>query len=91
MKAYLQAFVNFEQNDWAQLLPITKFTYNNAKIASTGHTPFELNCGYHPCISYAKDFDFRLKSRTIEELSSEFWELMIVYQQNLYYVQEFQK
>ncbi len=43
MKAYLQAFVNFEQDHWARLLPIAEFAYNNVKNASTGHTPFELN------------------------------------------------
>ncbi len=48
IKAYLQFFVNFEQSDWARLLLMAEFTYNNAKNASTGHTPFELNCGYHP-------------------------------------------
>ena len=47
MEAYLRAFVNLEQNDWACLLPIAEFTYNNAKNASTGHTLFELNCGFH--------------------------------------------
>ncbi len=47
MEAYLQAFVNFEQDNWARLLLITKFTYNNAKNTSTGYTPFELNCGYY--------------------------------------------
>ena len=47
MEAYLRAFVNFEQNDWARLLPMAEFAYINAKNASTGHTPFELNCGYH--------------------------------------------
>ncbi len=47
MEAYLRAFGNFEQNDWARLLPMAKFAYNNAKSASTGHTPFKLNCGYH--------------------------------------------
>ena len=52
MKAYLQAFINFEQNDWAKLLPMTEFAYNDTKNASTGHTPFELNCGYHPWMSY---------------------------------------
>ena len=41
MEVYLQAFVNFEQNDWARLLPIAEFAYNNAKNASTGYTPFE--------------------------------------------------
>ncbi len=47
MKAYLRAFVNYEQNDWARLLPMAEFSYNNAKNASTGHPPFEVNCGYH--------------------------------------------
>ena len=47
IKAYVGAFVNFEQNDWVRLLPMAKFAYNNAKNASTSHTPFELNCGYY--------------------------------------------
>ena len=51
MDAYFWAFVNFEQNDWARLLPIAEFAYNNAKNASTGFTSFELNCGYHPRVS----------------------------------------
>ena len=55
MKAYLQAFVNFELNNWARLLPIAEFVDNNPKNASTSHTPFELNCGYHPRMSYEKD------------------------------------
>ena len=48
MEAYLQAFVNFEQNDWARLLPMAEFTYNNAKNTSTDYMFFELNCGYYP-------------------------------------------
>lgn len=47
MKAYLWAFVNFEQNDWPRLLPMAEFAYNNDKNASASHTPFELNCNYH--------------------------------------------
>ena len=47
MEVYLQAFVNFKQNNWARLLPMAKFTYNNTKNVSTGHTPFELNYGYY--------------------------------------------
>ena len=30
IEAYPQVFVNFEQNDWARLLPIVDFAYNNA-------------------------------------------------------------
>ena len=71
MEAYLQAFVNFEQNDWAQLLPMAEFAYNNAKNANIGHTSFELNCGYHPYVSYEEDLDPCSKSRTVKEPLSE--------------------
>ena len=69
MEAYLQVFVNFEQNDWVWFLPIAEFAYNNAKNVSTGHSLFKLNCGYHPRISYKKDLDPHSKSKTTEELS----------------------
>ena len=57
MKAYFQAFVNFEENDWARFLPMAEFAKNNAKNASTCHTPFELNRGYHPQMLYEEDVD----------------------------------
>ena len=47
MEAYLRVFMNWEQNNWARLLLITEFAYNNSKNASTGHTLFELDCNYH--------------------------------------------
>ena len=71
MEAYLQAFVNFEQNDWARLLLMAKFAYNKAKNASTKFTSFELNCGYYPRVFYEKEFDPRLQSKTAKELSSK--------------------
>ena len=91
MKAYLRAFVNFEQNDRARLFLITEFAYNNAKNASNGHTLFKLNCGYHPCVSYEEDLDPRSKSKTVEELSSELRELIAICKQNLYHAQNLQK
>ena len=51
IETYLWAFINFEQNDWPKLLPIAEFAYNNGKNTRTGHTPFELNHGYHPQMS----------------------------------------
>ena len=91
MKVYFRAFVNFKQNDWARLLLMAEFTYNNAKNASTDHISFELNCGYHPCVFYEKDFDLHSKSKTVEEISSELQELMAMCQQNLHHTQELQK
>ena len=72
---------------------MAEFAYKNAKNASTGYTPFKLNCGYHLCVSYKKEeiFDLRSKSKTIKELSSKLQELMIICQQNLYHIQELQK
>ena len=78
MEAYLRAFVNFKQNDWAWFLPMTEFVYNNAKNASISHISFELNCGYHPCVSYEEDLDSCSKSKTAKELSSKLRELMTV-------------
>ena len=86
MEAYLRAFVNFEQNDWARFLPMAEFAYNNAKNASTGYTPFELNCSYHPQMSYKEDVDSCFQSKSADKLLVELIEMMIVCRENLYHV-----
>ena len=57
---------------------MAEFAYNNAKNASTGHTPFELNCGYHPWVSYEEDIDLCSKSKLADELSAKLRELITV-------------
>ncbi|KIN99391.1 hypothetical protein M404DRAFT_30448 [Pisolithus tinctorius Marx 270] len=42
---------NYQQDNWADLLPLSKFAYNNAPSATTGVSPFFTNKGYHPNIS----------------------------------------
>ena len=56
---------------------MVEFAYNNAKNTSTGHTSFELNCGYHSWISYKKNVDFYSQSKSADELSAGLRELMI--------------
>ena len=85
MEAYLQALMNFEQNDWARLLPIAKFAYNNAKNSSTGHTLFELNCGYHLCVSFEDDTNPRSQSKSVDKLSVELQDLMTICRENLHH------
>ena len=58
MEAYFQAFANFKQNDWAQLLLMAEFAYTNVINASIGYTLFELNCGYHLYVSYKENLNF---------------------------------
>ena len=91
MDAYLRAFVNFEQNDWARLLPMAEFTYNNAKNANTSYALFKLNYSYHPQMSYEEDVDSRSQSKLADKLSAELRELIIVYRENLHHAQKLQK
>ena len=67
---------------------MAEFAYNNAKSLSTGHTPFELNYGYHLCVFFKKNTDPCSQSKSIDELLVELQDLIIVYQKNLYYAQE---
>src|SRR5258705_299201 len=48
LEQYLQVYTNYQQDDWVMLLPMAKFTYNNAINAMTGVSPFFANKGYHP-------------------------------------------
>ncbi len=91
IEAYLRAFVNWEQDNWARLLPIVEFAYNNTKNAGTGHTPFKLNCSYHSKVSFEEDVDPRSRSHSANKLAEELKELIKVYCQNLLYAQELQK
>lgn len=50
---------------------MVEFAYNKIKNASTGDMPFELNCGYYPCVFYKKDVDPQLKSKSAEKLFPE--------------------
>ena len=70
---------------------MAEFTYNNAKNASTGYTPFELNCGYHLRMSYKEEVDSHSKSKSGDDLSTELRELMIVCRENLHHAQELHK
>jgi hypothetical protein len=45
IKAYLQLFINYEMDNWVQLLPMAKFAYNNAVTQATRISPFFPNYG----------------------------------------------
>ena len=50
LEQYLQVYCNYQQNNWSDLLPLVKFTYNNPLNAMMGLTLFYANKGYHPSI-----------------------------------------
>ena len=70
---------------------MAEFAYNNAKNASTGHIPFELNCGYHLRILYKEEVDPHFKSKSADKLSAELRELIFVCRKTLHHTQELQK
>jgi hypothetical protein len=47
VEKFLRMFMNFQQDDWVNWLPLAEFTYNNAVHEATGQTPFFLNKGRH--------------------------------------------
>jgi transposase InsO family protein len=48
LELYLRIFTNHRQTDWADLLSLAEFCYNDREHSSTGHSPFYLNTGQHP-------------------------------------------
>ena len=48
LKQYLRAYVNYQQDDWMDLLPIAEFEANSSLNASTGVAPFLATKGYIP-------------------------------------------
>ena len=53
IEQYLQLFINYRQDDWADWLSIAEFSYNNRAHTSTNHSPFYLNYGRQPRSSFA--------------------------------------
>ena len=70
---------------------MAEFAYNNAKNASTSYTLFEINCRYHPRVSYKKNLDFYSKSKSAKEISFKLQKLITFCQQNLDHAQALQK
>ncbi len=91
MEAYLRAFFNWEQDNWARLLPIAEFAYKNAKNASTNHTPFQVNYSYYPRVSFKEDVDSCSKSWFADMLIEELKALVEVSCRNFLHVQNLQK
>ena len=67
MKAYLQAYCWFEQDDWVRQLPMTKLAYNNSWQASTIMSLFEALLSYHPQMAYKDNRNPQSKSRAADK------------------------
>jgi len=52
---YLPTFVNYDQKDWYQLLPLAEHAYNNSATNAHKMTPFFFNQGCHPQTEWMKE------------------------------------
>ena len=55
LEGYLRNFVNYDQNDWYQLLPLADYAYNNSKASAHKLTPFFANYGFHRQTEWMKE------------------------------------
>jgi hypothetical protein len=51
VKQYLRFYMNYQQDNWVNLLPMAQYAYNDATHEATGETPFFLNSGYETTIN----------------------------------------
>ena len=82
LEQYLQMYCNYQQDNWAELLPLAEFAYNNAPNVSTGVSPFFANKGYHPNLTVHPERDIA-SSRAqqfitdLDELHQNLWKSVL--------------
>jgi len=62
IEQYLRLFINHQQLDWINWLPMAEFTYNNRVQASTKYSPFMLNARQNPRMGHEPRKSTRLDS-----------------------------
>ena len=84
MKHYLQAFVNYMQDDWAKWLSGAEFSVNNALFSITLASSFLANFGQNPCLGFKPPESLpveltaqaRIKLLNVKEFTKKMKELM---------------
>jgi phosphohistidine phosphatase SixA len=50
LETFLQIFCNYQQNDWAKLLPVAQYALNARQLTTMKKAPFEALIGYIPSV-----------------------------------------
>jgi len=59
IESYLRSYCNYEQNDWASMLAMAEYAYNNSKHSTTKISPFYANYGFEARTSWPTEIQFR--------------------------------
>ena len=55
LEQYLRSYINYEQDNWEELLPFAEMAMNNAVSASTRRSPYEANYGFKPRFDFLSE------------------------------------
>src|SRR5882724_10575695 len=72
LEQYLRAYINYQQDDWVNLLPLAEFAYNNMLHSATMVTPFFANKGFHPKLEVSLK---PVVSDTVQQVATDLKEL----------------
>jgi len=81
LEQYLRVFCSYQQDNWATLLPLAEFSYNNTPNETTSVSPFFANKGYHPNITVYPERD--MASARAREYAVDLGELHEVLKANI--------
>jgi len=65
LEQYLRSYINYQQNNWVQLLPTAQMAYNSSENESMKMTPHKANYGYDYDITTTKPTDTEAPMATI--------------------------
>src|SRR6266436_2690941 len=65
LEQYLRIFCNFQQDNWAELIPFMEFAHNTRSHSATGKSPFMIWYSYHP--RFTPPLQFVTNNPTVEE------------------------
>ena len=73
LEQYLRIYCNFQQDNWALLLPMAQFVHNSWPNSTTGFAPFELLIGAVPRFNLTKGMSSKLLA--VEHLKEHLMEV----------------
>jgi len=65
LEQYLRIFCNFQQDNWAELIPFMEFAHNAHPHSATGKSPFEVWYRYQP--TFIPPLQFASKNQSVED------------------------
>ena len=65
IEQFLRVFCNYQQDNWANLLPFAEFAHNVRAHAATGRSPFQVWYGFQP--EFLPPIDFSSQLPSVEE------------------------